>query len=139
MKRLFYFLSLFLIIGLYGCPDREPKPDSTLTIINNSNFDILHQFDSQNYPDTTLKSMGGFKDPTQYKLAIIEKNSREEKPDRWIWAFETFPMPIMLFLFSRDTIDKVPLEKIQKEYKVLRRYDLTKAKLDSLNWTITYP
>jgi hypothetical protein len=30
-------------------------------------------------------------------------------------------------------------EKVQKEYNILARYDLTKTDIENLNWRLTYP
>lgn len=128
--------------GAIGCPDREKfNPDSIIIIENNSNNDIMAYFVFRRFPDTTLVKSGSspFLDAKQYELALIKANDINQTPDEWIARFEKDSVPIMLFLFSRDTIDQVPWEKIRDEYKILRRYDLTKELLDSLNWTITYP
>ena len=45
----------------------------------------------------------------------------------------------MIFLFSKDTIDQVPWDRIRDEYLILRRYDLTLEDLEAMNWTIEYP
>ena len=46
---------------------------------------------------------------------------------------------LMLYLFSRDTIEQVSWDRIVDEYLILRRYDLTLEDLEDINWTITYP
>jgi hypothetical protein len=45
----------------------------------------------------------------------------------------------MVFIFSYDSLSKLPWAKIRDNYMVLKRYDLTLKELDSMNWTINYP
>jgi hypothetical protein len=123
-----------------GCPDRENvKPDSTIVLVNKTNKDILYNFNPYPYPDTTLfDGDSPFLDLQQYNLSLLYANSSKNLNAAWLASFEKNPTPIMLFFFSRDTIDQVPWEKIRSEYNILKRYDLSKSKLDSLNWTIEY-
>ena len=136
-----FFLALICLMALTGCPDRENfNPDSTIVLQNMSDKDILFDFSSKIFPDTTIIAGDGpFKDLTQYQLSLIPVNGRREMEGNWIAAFENGPTtPRILFFYSRDTVDHVPWAKIASNYNILKRYDLTKAMLDSLNWTITY-
>ena len=135
----YLLLIVFLFMGI-GCPDgHNDNPDSTIYIENNSDFDILFEFVSYRYPDTTVLTDNPFKDDRQYELSVLLANSLVSLPARWIDSFEKDTTPMMVFFFSKDTVDLVSWNKIRDEYKVLKRFDLTKAKLDSLNWTLTYP
>jgi hypothetical protein len=140
MKKTSFLFILSSVLLFMGCPDRIDNTfDSNIIIVNNANYDILIDIVFDKYPDKTLYKSSPFSDTTQYRLSLIRSKSQGSNPGAWIAGFERNQTPVMLFLFSRDTVDKVPWEKIRNEYKVLRRYDLTKAKLDSLNWTISYP
>lgn len=46
---------------------------------------------------------------------------------------------LRVFIFSYDTLIKYDWEIIRREYRVLKRYDLTLENLKELNWSITYP
>jgi hypothetical protein len=132
-------LLLIFLLPLMGCPlSREIKPDSTIILINKTNKDILFDFSPYPYPDTTISESKPLSDIQQYNLSLLYANSSKNLNDAWLASFEIDPRPIMLFFFSRDTIDQVPWEKIRSEYNILKRYDLSKSKLDSLNWTIEY-
>lgn len=133
------FVYILLLMVVCGCPDKDKfNPDSILTIVNNSSADILYYDVFGKYPDTTLMEAFPFYDDTQYNPFVVTSMSLRSQKGEWIAQFNETTTPMMLYLFSRDTIDQVPWENIRDEYKILRRYDLTKEMLDSLNWTITY-
>ncbi len=138
--KLLFGIVLLSVLSLMGCPpSREIKPDSTIILVNKTNKDILYNFSPKPYPDTTLfEGSSPFSDLQQYNLLLLYANSSKNLNDAWLASFEMDPRPIMLFFFSRDTIDQVPWEKVTSEYNILKRYDLSKSKLDSLNWTIEY-
>jgi hypothetical protein len=46
---------------------------------------------------------------------------------------------ISMFILSKDTLDKYDWAKIRSDYNILKRYDLSLADLQRMNWTITYP
>lgn len=93
------------------------------------------------YPDTILKQDS----LSKLSLITIQPHSR--------FAFETgfnhrdikkglIPFEsdtLMFFLFSTDTLKKYTWEEIKRDYKVLKRYDITGGELNKLNWTLTYP
>jgi len=138
--KLLFGIVLLSVLSLMGCPpSREIKPDSTIILVNKTNKDILYNFSPKPYPDTTLfEGSSPFSDLQQYNLLLLYANSSKNLNDAWLASFEMDPRPIMLFFFSRDTIDQVPWEKVTSEYNILKRYDLSKSTLDSLNWTIEY-
>jgi hypothetical protein len=140
MRKFFIFWLLSCLVFLWGCPGKDfDYTDSTITLLNNTDGDIMYYYKFVTWPDTSLDFYKPFEDKRQYELSILKAKSSKGEEDAWIRGFEREPTPIMLFFFSRDTIDQVPWPKIRDSYNILRRYDLTKAKLDSLNWTITYP
>ncbi|MDX2280652.1 MAG: hypothetical protein NW218_13770 [Saprospiraceae bacterium] len=139
-SKLLFGIVLLSVLSLMGCPpSREIKPDSTIVMVNKTNKDILFNFSPKPYPDTTLfEGDSPFSDIQQFNLSLIYANNSRSMIGDWIAGFEKDPRPIMLFFFSRDTIDQVPWEKVTSEYNILKRYDLSKSTLDSLNWTIEY-
>ncbi len=69
----------------------------------------------------------------EYKIYIF--------PDSWESAFQ-LKDTIRIFVFHADTVDKYPWEVIRKEYKILKRYDLTKKDVDIIKQngnTLVYP
>jgi len=115
--------------------------DSSIKIINNSNQDILMlDYNQFQFPDTLFVIPNPFSDTSsiEYKRYFIEKKSFKEYPGSYKAGFNRSSTKLMIFLFSKDTIDQVPWEKIRSEYKILKRYDLGLRELDSLNWTIEY-
>ena len=138
-SKLLFGIVLLSVLSLMGCPpSREIKPDSTIILVNKTNKDILFDFSPYPYPDTTISESKPLSDIQQYNLSLLYANSSKDLNAPWLASFEMDPRPIMLFFFSRDTIDQVPWEKVTSEYNILKRYDLSKSTLDSLNWTIEY-
>ncbi len=138
-SKLLFGIVLLSVLSLMGCPpSREIKPDSTIILVNKTNKDILFDFSPYPYPDTTISESKPLSDIQQYNLSLLYANSSKDLNAPWLASFEMDPRPIMLFFFSRDTFDQVPWEKIRSEYNILKRYDLSKSTLDSLNWTIEY-
>ena len=138
-SKLLFGIVLLSVLSLMGCPpSREIKPDSTIILVNKTNKDILFDFSPYQYPDTTISESKPLSDIQQYNLSLLYANSSKDLNAPWLASFEMDPRPIMLFFFSRDTFDQVPWEKIRSEYNILKRYDLSKSTLDSLNWTIEY-
>lgn len=131
-----YSVWILSCIIFLGCPLEYPDlpVDSNIKIINNSKEDIVYSFNFS-YPDTTIN----FWHSTDKLHGIIRKGLYRDNKDAWIAGFFREPKSkVILFLFSKDTIDQVPWEKIRAEYKILKRYDLGLKELDSLNWTIEY-
>lgn len=54
--------------------------------------------------------------------------------------FDLFPdKKAKFYFFSMDTLRKYTWKEIKESHNYLRRYDLSKEDLDSLNWIVTYP
>ena len=112
---------------------------------NNSDLEISFYSYSllygQFYPDTILKQ-DTLKD---YSLSHVKPHSqiwvgtgfnyREIKKGNIPYYNDT----LMFFVFSRDTLNKYSWEEIKRDYKILKRYDITGRQLNDQNWTITYP
>jgi hypothetical protein len=137
--KIYHLLLLFLILGCTPC-GKEDFFDATLTIVNNSTQDIIHSR-SVRYPDTLLRSsISPFGDKGQYSRFITPTGTtRAYLTDYRITIESLDSKTLILYLFSADTIEQVPWERIRDEYIILKRYDLTLSDLDSMNWTITYP
>ena len=91
------------------------------------------------YPDTTIWA-------TQNGNGLAEVQSQEKKViaesgARWESVFEVnVPSDtVSVFIFHSDTLSKYDWETIQKDYKILQRYDLSLEDLERLKFTLTYP
>ncbi|MCH7396769.1 hypothetical protein MM236_02165 [Belliella sp. DSM 107340] len=141
MKKYVFPLSLISIIFLCaGCPESFIEPDSKLIIMNNSDKKIIF-FDQFNSPKDTLLSNFPFNLTLENTNSrIIGPNSSATFPGSYKGILNDYQDDIlMLYLFSRDTIERVSWDRIVDEYLILRRYDLTLKDLEDMNWTITYP
>jgi hypothetical protein len=131
-------ISVFFVCA--GCPYQDDKPDSVITIINNSSEDILHFVEYRIPTDSTLPVNSIFPTSENISIAIINTNSERAYRDSWIRAFESNPDKVlMLYLFSKDTIEQVAWEKIVDDYKILHRYDFTLMDLEVMDWKVEYP
>lgn len=125
---------------LWGCPGQDDfDPDSTIVIENNSSIDILVYYDFNRYPDTSITEQNPFLNDTQYELALVSSNETKIEENEFVKILNSSDRSMMLFIFSRDTIDQVPWPRIRDEYLILRRYDLTLEDLEAMNWTVEYP
>lgn len=130
-------LTLFMLI--LSCPNQEDfDPDSVITFVNKSSQDILFDYEFGKYPDTALRIESPFVDRAISELLCVKANGIKVHPEYWITELEETKLPITIFLFSKDTVNKIPWTKIRNEYKILKRLELSRGELDSLNWQITY-
>ena len=123
---------VIMLTFLIGCPGiGEPTGDSTIEIVNNSSYTI------DLYWDTTeiLKNHDPFDEES---IWVIKPNGSKKMHDWWKQFFVSI-YDMHLFIFDVQVLDTVPWDTIRKYEMYFTRIDFTKAKLDSLNWTITYP
>ncbi len=90
---------------------------------------------SYNYPDTAI--------PNEYdKLIGVppgESVSYDSK-EKWEEVFENLTSDTLsIFIFNGDTIATYGWDVICKDYKILKRYDLSLEDFERLNWQIAYP
>ena len=144
MKIQIKYMNCFFIIVLFfrasGC-DYESfgEPDSEITIVNNSEENIIYFTQYNMQIDTSLSSKPLTIENSTPDRVIIKKKSLKRK-GAFIALFKDLPDKVlMIYFFSYDTIAIVSWEEVVKEYKVLARYDLTLEDLERLNWTIYYP
>jgi len=120
----------FFLFSLTACPV-DPTGDSTVTIVNNSDKLIDYYIDSSN----ELKVINPFEVPT---VRLLKPYSKLKLHNWWLEFFDREPVRHM-YLFDRAVLDTVPWDTIRHHNMYLKRIRLTKQKLDSLNWTLTYP
>lgn len=88
------------------------------------------------YPDTSL--------PASDKYVLYNTEGAASVCDYsnykpWKY-FETLPADTLsVFIFNRDTLIAVGWDTVRTRNKVLKRYDLNLADLQSAGWRVTYP
>lgn len=132
-----FFPLLLVSLFLFACPDKDPLIDSEIVVYNNSTIEIAC-FSQFKFPSDTFISNLVYSTAPDY--FVIYSNDSLNFPGSWIQSLEEPNGKVLMFyLFNRDTIEQVSWERIEAENLIEKRYDLTLEKLDSLNWTITYP
>lgn len=91
----------------------------------------LHET-SPMYPDTVF---------TQKNVIVMQSNTYSyDYGIPWNKVYKDFKIDTMsVFFFDTDTLNKYPWEEIRKDYKILRRYDLSLQDLEYLEYKIYYP
>ena len=146
MKK--YFFILLAFISFESCESWGGFQG--LDLVNNSDMEVsfyLYSFIpistlyGQFYPDTLLKQ-DTLKD---YSLTHVKPHSRVAHGTNFNYReikkgnIPYYNDTLMFFVFSRDTLRKYSWEEIKRDYKILKRYDITGRQLNDQNWTITYP
>lgn len=133
MKKMIKYLAFILLtICLFGCPGNDDY--KMIYIKNNSDKTVYYGF-SYAYPDTGLKQIGQF--PGEDGNISHRLNSGEQG---FGFGSSLDINPILqLYIFDADVIEREPKDSVIAHYKVLKRYQFDKAKLDEIGWTITYP
>lgn len=140
MKYLIQPLFAVILFVCTGCPEEIDPADSKILIINNSDKEIVHYDELKNPSDTTLLTIAFPQTPENTESRTIQANDTSIEEAGFRRILSNNPDKVyMFYLFSRDTIEQVPWERIVEENLVLRRYDLTLDSLEARNWTITYP
>ena len=142
MKTITYiFLLLIILIFITASTCKKEKTDGLVTVNNaNHTINVTIEFD---YPDTTLQKGRECLDC----IADIDANTSFKHfyfPNgRYNWSIKIADRNIhntlTVFVIHKDTLDKYTFEQIQKDYNILKRYELTVDELEAQNWTITYP
>ena len=135
------FIVGLVSLVLVGCPDQEDPIDSRLIIRNLSPDAIVYSVEINMPADTTLIHISYPLSPQNIDPITIFSLESDTLSESFIKILsEDFPDYIMMiYLFSKDTIDQVPWSRIRDEYLVLQRYDLTLDDLEAMNWTVEYP
>ena len=116
MKIVFIAIISFVLMG---CPDQDDfEPDLAITFQNNSDSDLLVFFDFNNFPDTSIIQGNPFSNQSQLDLALVQSNESKVEENEFIKILENSNVPLMIFLFPKDTVDQVPWERIRNEYLV---------------------
>ncbi len=138
-----FFAIIFIVLS--GCNScKLPGSDEYMwrTIKNNSSEKIKYTIDFRVKGDTSIA-----KYPFDYDTfrgintyGLIKEYDENRRNDRLRKILTESPDKVyMVFIFSYDSLSKLPWAKIRDNYMVLKRYDLTLDELERTNGTIIYP
>ena len=124
MKSTYLIILFSIVLNIQGCWEREFY---CFWVENNSDYDIVLHYnfiDAKHiYPDT-LFSIEVSADKRLIRAHSTHKhNYFAERLEDYVHK-----MPkdtLSFFFFHADTLEKYPLEILQRDYKILRRYDLS--------------
>lgn len=95
-------------------------------------MDTTWCYPSYNYPDTFLAT-----NKPILQMIRPQVHTRLESKEKWE---EVLPKDtLVVYILSKDTVDKYSWEKIRSDYNILKRYDLSLDDLKKQNLTVTYP
>lgn len=135
-------LTLLIISAIIfqGCPKGEDPIDSSIVITNQSDETIVYSVEINLPEENNVRDISyqlSSDNIEEISLAPLESDTLNESFEKIL--SEDFPDRIlMVYLFSRDTIEQVPWERIENENIILQRFDLTLEDIDSPNWIIIY-
>lgn len=119
-----------------ACKDDVLLADSVLPIwVNNKSNMPVNFIYSRTYPDTTIPA-----DRNKLRYADPGKKVNFELPDdSYDKLFQTLPADTLsIFIISSDTLVKYGWDRIKSEYRILKRYDVSRHDLDTGHNTITF-
>ena len=135
-------LNLLIISAIIfqGCPNGEDPIDSSIVITNQSDETIVYSVEINLPEENNVRDISyqlSSDNIEEISLAPLESDTLNESFEKIL--SEDFPDRIlMVYLFSRDTIEQVAWERIENENIILRRFDLTLEDIYSPNWIIVY-
>jgi hypothetical protein len=136
-QLLFFALA---VLGLQGCPLDDDEPDAILTLNNSSDKSIVFYKEYKQPADTSIATIAFSLTGENTVERTVASNSFAEIPGPYKSLFQQLPdRVLMLYIFSKDTINQVPWQEIVDRNLLLRRFELTEQDLDRLDWQIEYP
>lgn len=143
MKKIFKAINLLLILPLIifsKCEGIYMDKRYTIDLTNNASHSIGYYFATGGrfgtfYPDS-LPVTNAY---IIYDINRVIMPGFETHLD-WDNVFRTLPKDTLsLFIFHTDTLNKYTWDEVRNGYKVLKRYNLSLADLERLNFKIVYP
>lgn len=126
---------LFFLFAVSSCEDFLPFDQVNCIWIKNESNQLVHFLVGYNYPDTTI--------PDAYnKRKGVSTNSKTsyDSKEKWKDVFKALPSDTLsVFIFSIDDLNKYDWQTVRKEYKILKRYDVSLQDLERLEYLLTYP
>ena len=133
--RTVYIIFIFLL--LFSC--EWPYMDKVDPLyIKNKSYHTISIYPARRgfdflYPDTSIT--------LKYKPYPLESFlSTNIDSDNWEEEIEFLPKDTLsIFIFSTDTLNKYSWEEVWRDYKILKRYDLSYEDCVRLNFIVPYP
>jgi len=136
--RLVLILSIISIVTTSDtCKKNRPDCHVSYTINNNSGNAVYFIVNKDS--GLNLLSYPPGASASTYKC---EANSQKSHFYRGCYEYiinTSSTKMLYIFIFDAKIIETVPWDTVKKNYMLLKRYDMTKAQLDSINWKINYP
>lgn len=141
--RFFICIPLLLILNANSC-DKDGNgnihSDTRLKLANKSDSSVV-TFLQYNFPDTTLSLQNPKFDFGKAAMTVDSKMA-ESYYSRRNWEKvigENSLNTVMIFVVSQSIYVKQPWDSIQKNYSIIKRYDLRINQLKAQNWKVIYP
>jgi len=143
MKNAIKILLLALTCMATRCPDKENENCHTaIGFSNNSEKDLyVRPYDLIHRP-SHISEIEHIKGTVQQRYKIYSAEQDNRRATDWFICYErTFRMDslINLYIFDATVVENTPWETVAKDYLVLKRYELSLADLQRLDWQVTYP
>lgn len=148
IKKIIYLLLTITVLsscyswGGIQCLELVNNSDIEVSFYPYSFLPISRKFGAF-YPDTifdekdTIMKMSSFIHISPHSSKSFETAFNHSDIEKGMIPYESDTL--MFFLFSTDTLRKYSWEEIKRDYKILKRYDITGRELDDCDWTLTYP
>ncbi|MDO4880740.1 MAG: hypothetical protein Q3983_05620 [Capnocytophaga sp.] len=108
-----------------------------LQIYNNTDRTInIYIADIDTYYPDTLLPLGS----NRLREIKINETLYETSMVQWNNILKNLPKDTLsIFIFNTDTLNKYSWEEIRRNYKILKRYDLSIQDLENLDYKVYYP
>ncbi|SQA93841.1 hypothetical protein [Capnocytophaga ochracea] len=75
-----------------------------------------------------------------YRRIEPQKYFSTDSRRKWRDIFKELPKDTLsIFIFNTDTLNKYSWEEVRRDYKILKRYDLSIQDLELLDYKVYYP
>lgn len=120
---------VYLICSASSCLNMRPPEFPLLTFVNNSDEGLELDI-NDDYPDTLAKRIWmDYVEANKKKEIVYYANGNK--------LFKKIPF-LQIMVYGRSA-ENQPIDTVRKYNLVLKRYQLSKHDLDSMNWVVTYP
>lgn len=133
---------LLIIVTLFFISScKFPESGGKAIYIYNYSTDTIAYFSDERTYDPDSPSM--FDElPISFHFVLIEPNGGMFYDEIFFPEvyFDNYPdKKTKIYLFSLDTLNRYTSREINEKSNYLKRYNLSRHDLDSINWTIIYP
>lgn len=124
-----------IILSANTCSKNKPDCHQIYSLKNNTNNSVYSIWGL----DSSLQNISSSpsEDPATYKCDPNSDRSYVVRGD----CYENHIVEgrLNIFIFDAQVLETTDWQTVKDNYKVLKKYSLTKAQLDSANWMINYP